>query len=165
MAIVLDNPQQSIRRDPNGTQTSPFDYGFGNLRPAAALDPGLVYEFDSLDVINFLCSIGASRLQLKNLTGNLVHCQNPPVPSYNFNYPSTGLSNLSGSLCVYRRVTYYGNQPTTYVAIIHSPPQVNITVEPEKLKFARLGKICLSGSISPHQQHQWKLCIWGFEMD
>lgn len=114
-ATVIDNTQQSIRRDQNGTQTWPFDYGSGHIRPAAAVDPGLIYEFDSHDVINFLCSIGASPLQLKNLTGNLVHCQNPPVPSYKFNYPSIGLSNLNGSLSVYRRVTYYGNRPTTYV--------------------------------------------------
>ncbi|KAF3439407.1 hypothetical protein FNV43_RR17685 [Rhamnella rubrinervis] len=138
--MTTDNTQHSIRRDPNGMQTSPFDYGSGHIRPAAAMDPGLIYEFDSHDVINFLSSIGGSPLQQKNLTGHFVNCQNPPTPAYNFNYPSIGVSNLNGSLTVYRTITYFGKGPTTYVAYVDFPPEAYIAVKPSKLKFTTIGE-------------------------
>ena len=104
------------------------------------MDPGLIYEFDSHDVINFLCSIGGSPLQLKNLTRHFVNFQNSPTPSYNFNYPSIGVSNLNGSLSVYRTVTYFGKGPTTYVAYVDFQPEVNIAVKLSKLKFTTTGE-------------------------
>jgi hypothetical protein len=101
-AMILDNTQHTIGRDPNGTPTTPFDYGSGHINPTAALNPGLIYDFNSHDIINFLCNTGASPAQLKNLTGELVKCENPPIASYDFNYPSIGVANMNGSLSVYR---------------------------------------------------------------
>ncbi|KAH0996829.1 hypothetical protein GBA52_020693 [Prunus armeniaca] len=139
-ATVLDNSRSTIGRDPNGTPTTPFDYGSGHINPAAAIDPGLVYDFDSHDIINFLCSTGASPLQLKNLTGSLVYCQKSPTPSYNFNYPSIGVSKMNGRVSVHRTVTYYGKGSTVYVANVDYPAGVNVTVAPSKLKFTKTGE-------------------------
>jgi len=139
-ATVTDNTHQLIRRQPNGTQTTPFDYGSGHVNPVASLNPGLVYEFNSQDVLNFLCSNGASPAQLKNLTGDVTQCQKPLTASYNFNYPSIGVSNLNGSLSVYRTVTYYGEEPTVYSASIENPSGVKVTVTPAELKFWKTGE-------------------------
>lgn len=139
-ASVMDNTNGIIGRDPNGTQTSPFDYGSGHVNPVASLNPGLVYNFNSQDVLNFLCSTGASPAQLKNLTGELTKCQKSPIASYNFNYPSIGVSNLNGSLSVYRTVTYYGHEPTVYLASVENPAGVNVTVIPTQLKFGKTGE-------------------------
>ena len=117
-ATVLDNTRRLIGREPNGIETTPFDYGSGHINPTAALKPGLIYDFDSSDIINFLCSTGANPGQLKNLTGHLTYCQNTPLPSYNLNYPSIGVSNMNGSLSVHRTVTYYGRGQTVYAAYI-----------------------------------------------
>lgn len=75
-AIVMDNTRKLIGRYPNDTQATPFDFGSGHINPLAALNPGLIYRFDSNDVIDFLCSIGASPAQMKNLTGQTTYCQN-----------------------------------------------------------------------------------------
>ncbi|KAG2397456.1 CO(2)-response secreted protease [Vigna angularis] len=139
-ATVTDNTQHLIRREPNGTQTTPFDYGSGHVNPVASLNPGLVYEFNSQDVLNFLCSNGASPAQVKNLTGDLTQCQKPLKASYNFNYPSIGVSNLNGSLSVYRTVTYYGQEPTVYSASIENPSGVKVIVTPAELKFWKTGE-------------------------
>lgn len=139
-ATVLDNNNRPIGRDPNGTPTTPFDYGSGHINPVAAIDPGLVYDFDSHDIINFLCSTGATPLQLKNLTGNQVYCQKSSTPSYNFNYPSIGVSKMSGRLSVQRTVTYYGRGSTVYAAYVDYPAGVNVTVTPAKLKFTKTGE-------------------------
>ncbi|KHN21133.1 Subtilisin-like protease [Glycine soja] len=127
-------------RDPNGTQTTPFDYGSGHVNPVASLNPGLVYKFNSHDVLNFLCINGASPEQLKNLTAALTQCQKPLTASYNFNYPSIGVSNLNSSLSVYRTVTYYGQGPTLYHASVENPSGVNVKVTPEELKFSKTGE-------------------------
>ncbi|KAM0996842.1 hypothetical protein ACFX2C_006797 [Malus domestica] len=139
-ATVIDNNRSVIGRDPNGTPTTPFDYGSGHINPAAAINPGLVYDFDSHDLINFLCSTGATPLQLKNLTGSLVYCPKTPTPSYNFNYPSIGVSKLSGRLSVQRTVTYYGSSSTVFAANVDYPAGVNVTVTPRELKFTRTGE-------------------------
>lgn len=139
-ATVMDNTYHLIGRDPNGTQTTPFDYGSGHVNPAASLNPGLVYDFSSQDVLDFLCSNGASPSQLKNITGELTQCQKAPIASYNFNYPSIGVSNLNGSLSVYRTVTYYGHEPAVYVASVENPSGVNVTVTPVEMKFWKMGE-------------------------
>ncbi|TKY67081.1 CO(2)-response secreted protease [Spatholobus suberectus] len=139
-ATVMDNTHRAIGRDPNGTQTTPFDYGSGHVNPVASLNPGLVYDFNSQDVLNFLCSNGASPAQLKNLTGGLTQCHKPLTASYNFNYPSIGVSNLNGSLSVYRTVTYRGEEPTVYYASVENPSGVNVRVTPAELKFWKSGE-------------------------
>ncbi|TYI10058.1 hypothetical protein ES332_A09G115100v1 [Gossypium tomentosum] len=139
-ATVLDNTKHLIGRQPFGNETTPFDYGSGHINPTAALEPGLIYDLDSTDIINFLCSIGGNPAQLKNLTGQLTYCQNPPIPSYNLNYPSIGVSNMNGSLSVYRTVTYYGKDPTVYYAYVDHPVGVKVKVTPSKLCFTKTGE-------------------------
>ncbi|KAL3518527.1 hypothetical protein ACH5RR_021116 [Cinchona calisaya] len=134
-ATMLDNTGSYIRRHPDGSQAIPFDYGSGHINPVAAIDPGLVYDFNSNDVIDFLCSNGATSAQLKNFTGEAIFCKNPPNPSYNFNYPSIGVSNLQGNLSIYRTVTYVGKGPTLYTSQIEFPTGVNVSVVPRTLRF------------------------------
>ncbi|KAH8510398.1 hypothetical protein H0E87_008094 [Populus deltoides] len=139
-AIVMDNTRKLIGRYPSDTQATPFDFGSGHINPLAALNPGLIYRFDSTDVIDFLCSIGASPAQLKILTGQTTYCQNPTKQSSDFNYPSIGVSNMKGSIQVYRTVTYYGTGPTAYVVKADDPAGVQVTVTPAQLKFTKTGE-------------------------
>ncbi|OMO49492.1 hypothetical protein CCACVL1_30984 [Corchorus capsularis] len=139
-ATVLDNTRHIMGRQPNGAEATPFDHGSGHINPTAALEPGLIYDFDSSDIINFLCSTGASPAQLKNLTGHLTYCQKPLTPPYNFNYPSIGVSNMNGSLSVHRTVTYYGKGETIYAAYIEHPVGVQVRVTPSKLCFKKTGE-------------------------
>ncbi|MED6186251.1 hypothetical protein PIB30_065064 [Stylosanthes scabra] len=140
-STVMDNTRRVIGRDPNDTQTTPFDYGSGHVNPLASLNPGLVYDFNTQDVLKFLCSNGASPAQLKNLTiGG--ECKNYPEPtaSYNLNYPSIGVSKLNGSLSVYRTVTFYGKEATVYYASVENPQGVNVRVTPSELRFVKEGE-------------------------
>ncbi|WRX33543.1 Peptidase S8/S53 domain - like 10 [Theobroma cacao] len=151
-ATVLDNTEHLIGREPTGTKTTPFDYGSGHINPTKALEPGLIYDFDSSDIINFLCSTGASPAQLKNLTGHPTYCQNSSIPSYNLNYPSIGVSSMNGSLSVHRTVTYYGKGQTVYAAYIEHPVGVRVTVTPSNLCFTKNGeKMSFRVDFTPHK--------------
>ncbi|PIN25415.1 Cucumisin [Handroanthus impetiginosus] len=138
-ATIQDNTRSIITRHPNGSQTSPFDYGSGHINPAAAIDPGLVYDFDASDIIDFLCSTGASPAQLKNLTGETMYCKNASTSPYDLNYPSIGVSSLIGSISVHRTVTYYGEGPAVYKAELDYPAGVNVSVTPNELRFKKMG--------------------------
>ncbi|KAK4255226.1 hypothetical protein QN277_008249 [Acacia crassicarpa] len=151
-ATTMDNTRGQIGRDPNGTLATPFDYGSGHINPVAALNARLVYDFDSHDVLNFLCSAGASSARLKNLTGELLVCQKSPPASYNLNYPSIGVSNLNGSLSVYRTVTYYGMEPTVYVAGVEEPAGLKVKVTPSEIEFRKTGeKVTFRVDFSPYK--------------
>ncbi|KAK9127731.1 hypothetical protein Syun_016528 [Stephania yunnanensis] len=139
-ATVIDNTGMTIVKDPFRSSTTPFNYGSGHINPVAAVDPGLVYDYDSNDVIDFLCSTGAGPKNLKNLTGEQLTCKKHPTPSYNLNYPSIGVSNMKGNVSVLRTVTYYGQGPTTYTPNVENPKGVGVAVKPNTLVFRKNGE-------------------------
>ncbi|KAI3738617.1 hypothetical protein L2E82_28654 [Cichorium intybus] len=136
-ATITDNTGNLIRTE-NSTNATPFDYGSGHIDPVAAINPGLIYDFNTNDLINYLCSSGASLPQLKNLTTTPV-CKNPPTAAYNFNYPSIGITNLTGNLSVYRTVTYIGEGPTVYYSKLEITG-VKASVYPNVMRFGNSGE-------------------------
>ncbi|PWA40352.1 peptidase S8, subtilisin-related protein [Artemisia annua] len=138
-AYTTDNTQNFIKND-DSTDATPFDYGSGHINPAAATDPGLIYDFNTNDIFNLLCNYHASPAQLKNLTKTPFYCQNPPTHPYNFNYPSIGVSNMTGNLSVYRTVTYIGEGPTLYYAKLEPLRGVKASVDPDVLRFTKKGE-------------------------
>ncbi|RZC82208.1 hypothetical protein C5167_044998 [Papaver somniferum] len=137
-ASVMNSTLKPILRDPIGSPTTPFDFGCGHVNPVAALDPGLIYDYGSNDILNFLCGAGATPAEIRNFTGAPFHCN--PIPSYDLNYPSIGVSNMNGSVSVLRTVTYYGYGPTVFKPFVESPSGVKVTVTPHKLKFKETGE-------------------------
>ncbi|KAJ0810683.1 putative tripeptidyl-peptidase II [Helianthus annuus] len=138
-ATLIDNTQSFIRND-DTTIATPFDFGSGHINPAAAIDPGLIYDFDTNNLIDLLCSYGASDEQLKNLTDTPVYCKKTPTQSYNFNYPSIGVANMVGNLSVYRTVTYIGEGPTVYYSTLEAIAGVKAWVYPDVLRFSKSGE-------------------------
>lgn len=137
-ATITDNTGDLIKNE-DSTEATPFDYGSGHIDPIAAVNPGLIYDFNTSDLINLLCSSGATVSQLKNLTTTPVYCKNPPTASYNFNYPSIGVANLTGNLSVYRTVTYIGEGPAVYHSILEITG-VKASVYPNVIRFQKSGE-------------------------
>ncbi|KAK3018476.1 hypothetical protein RJ639_004136 [Escallonia herrerae] len=128
-----EEPIQAGERD-----ATPFDFGSGHLRPNDALRPGLVYDFNTADVIAYLCSAGVSNWQLQNLVGEDVSCPHSPVPTYNLNYPSIAVSNMKAPTRVTRTVTYLGRgtDPKKFYLDVEQPEGVNLKVQPDTLDFS-----------------------------
>lgn len=61
---MTDNTQSTILRYPLGSPATPFDYGSGHLNPIAAIHPGLVYDYDLGDILDFLCSNGTTSAEV-----------------------------------------------------------------------------------------------------
>ncbi|GLJ29156.1 hypothetical protein SUGI_0574870 [Cryptomeria japonica] len=141
-SYILDNAKQPIRDSYTMQVADPFAMGAGHIDPEAAVDPGLVYDMEPQDYINFLCSLNYTKQQIALLT-------NEPCPNSNFtatdlNYPSFSVVFNSGTQSVQvknRTLTYVGNTlDVVYKVSVKSPRGVKMFVEPQQLKFKRVNE-------------------------
>ncbi|CAJ1971132.1 unnamed protein product [Sphenostylis stenocarpa] len=139
-ATTLDNTNRPIRNAFDKVAT-PFEYGAGHVQPNLAIDPGLVYDLNTTDYLNFLCASGYNQALLK-LFGNLKISYTCPK-SYrieDFNYPSITVHHpASKPINVTRVVTNVG-PPGTYVVSTHGPKGIKVLVQPSSLSFKKTGE-------------------------
>ncbi|CAJ1975308.1 unnamed protein product [Sphenostylis stenocarpa] len=142
-AIQYDNVKGRIKND-SGLVANPYDYGAGEITTYKPLQPGMVYETDVIDYVNFLCyiklNISAIKLISKTVPDNF-DC--PKDSSFdlisNINYPSIAV-NLTGKgvVSVSRTVTNVGEEDeTTYFPVVNAPSNVTVTLIPDKLQFTK----------------------------
>lgn len=144
--------------DPTKTDDLEFAYGSGQINPAAARDPGLVYNASATDYINFLCKQGYNSSTLRLVTGDNSTCDGiTPGRAFDLNYPSFSLyvedgQTISGLFT--RKVTNVGAANSTYKPIINRPiintvslpffmpveEWISVVVEPSVLTFSAVGE-------------------------
>jgi len=121
-------------------------YGAGQINPLKAVNPGLVYDADENDYINFLCGQGYNTTLLRRITGdNNSTCTSANRGSvFNLNLPSFTLSTArskSNNVTFGRTVTNVGSARSTYRATITAhPSSLKIQVVPSVLTFSSLGQ-------------------------
>ncbi|KAI5417282.1 subtilisin-like protease SBT5.3 isoform X4 [Lathyrus oleraceus] len=121
-------------------KATPFAYGAGHVQPNLAVDPGLVYDLNVTDYLNYLCGREYTSDQLKVFYGKPYTCPKS-FSLADFNYPSISIYELDvwKSLNVTRTVTNVG-PPSEYRVEIQQPPQFQVTVQPEILRFTHKGE-------------------------
>ncbi|KAL2903381.1 Subtilisin-like protease SBT5.4 [Bienertia sinuspersici] len=135
-ASPLDNNENKIDEDDKVHEASPFAIGAGLIQPNLAMDPGLVYDMDQYDYINFLCSYDSVSTPIKTFTKRHAYKCPKSFNILDFNYPSISVPNFSGSAIVTRRLKNVG-PPSTYTARVQPPPGISIVVEPNTLVFSK----------------------------
>ncbi|XP_065875174.1 subtilisin-like protease SBT5.3 [Euphorbia lathyris] len=148
-ATTMDNNKEAIQNASN-SKADPFSYGAGHIRPNEAMDPGLVYDLNIYDYLNFLCACGYNQTQILSLSDTPYKCPPNPITLANFNYPSITIPNFNGTITVTRRVKNVG-RPSNYRVHVRNPIGLSIIVEPEVLKFDKIGqeksfKVTLKGT-------------------
>ncbi|PKI75168.1 CO(2)-response secreted protease-like [Punica granatum] len=151
-AIMTTATQTNNLKSPITTHTgsvaAAYEYGSGQVNPAVSLNPGLVYETNASDYLNFLCYYGYSITDIKTIAGNASDGFSCPADSNadlisNMNYPSIAVSGFDGkgSRTITRTLTNVaGNQETPYAVSIDAPKGLAVKVIPEKLVFGRDGE-------------------------
>ncbi|KAI3888688.1 hypothetical protein MKX03_012877 [Papaver bracteatum] len=127
-------------RNASNIKATPFNYGSGQVRPNAAMNPGLVYDLTTNDYLDFLCGLGHDESKLEDFSTAGMHYKCPKL--YNltdFNYPSITVPHLHGSITVTRTLKNVGS-PGTYKARIRAPPRIRVSVEPKTLTFGKIGE-------------------------
>ena len=112
----------------DGPNTNPlviFRQGAGHVRPAAALNPGLVYDAGFADWLGFLC--GAQ-------PGGGCAGVTPIDPS-NLNVASIAIGDMAGAQTVTRKVTNVSGAPVTVSAAISGLSGINAVVSPATLSL------------------------------
>jgi hypothetical protein len=123
-ASQTDNTDRPIQRAGAAT---PLDFGAGHVQPAAAFDPGLVYESSPEDWIRYGCGIG--QFQLVSDWCDTIHARDPS----DLNYPSIAVGDLPGKQTVTRTVTNVTGQASVYVAAVRAPAGFTARVTPRVL--------------------------------
>ena len=121
-----------------------FAYGAGNINPLKASNPGLIYDIDAPDYINFLCGQGYSTKLLQSVTGDNSRCpEGSNKTVFDLNYPSFALSIQPSNPISHvfnRTVTNVGTSPSTYKANVIAPTGLSIKVNPSVLSFTSSGQ-------------------------
>ncbi|WP_433611457.1 S8 family serine peptidase [Dactylosporangium sp. CA-139114] len=121
----LDNTGASIQR--GDRVANPFDDGSGQVRPARAFDPGLVYDSGAQDWARYACGIG--QMQIASDWCPAVGTIDPS----DLNYPSIAIGSLPGTQTVTRTVTNVTDLPSVYVAAVTPPPGTTVEVSPSTM--------------------------------
>ncbi|KAL6556917.1 hypothetical protein OROHE_006793 [Orobanche hederae] len=115
----------------------PFDFGGGIANPNGAACPGLIYDMDTTDYINYLCAMGYSSSAISQQTGQPVMCPTKTVSILDVNLPSITVPYLRNSTTLTRRVTNIGGSVNTiYRAVIDAPAGTFVFVFPPILFFS-----------------------------
>ncbi|HEV2088266.1 MAG TPA: S8 family serine peptidase [Cryptosporangiaceae bacterium] len=130
-ASVRDNRGNPITND-TGTTATPLDYGSGQVTPANAFDPGLVYDSGAKDWTRYLCGVSGG---LAPTSPDCTRAGGAIDPS-DLNVPSIAIGALAGVQTVTRKVTNVSTRPSTYVASISEPAGIDITASPSRFTIA-----------------------------
>ncbi|GJV15317.1 subtilisin-like protease SBT1.7 [Tanacetum coccineum] len=136
-AYILDNNQSIIMDMTTGEQGNPLDYGAGHVNPNKAMDPGLVYDIQPQDYINYLCALNYSRNEIRVISKRSeIDCANATL---DLNYPSfiLVLNNTNTTSTTFQRVlTNVGESGSSYRVMVETPSTgMNVTVEPAIISF------------------------------
>jgi subtilisin family serine protease len=104
---------------------TPFDFGSGEVSPAAAFDPGLVYDSSQVEWLQYLCGIGIALIFPDgSRTCDVVGTIDPS----DLNYPTISIGAITGSQTVTRTVTNVSNQSGNYGLKVAAPAGFKVSV-------------------------------------
>ncbi|XVE58266.1 hypothetical protein DITRI_Ditri04bG0156600 [Diplodiscus trichospermus] len=113
----------------------PFDFGGGIVNPNAAADPGLVYDMDTKDYVQYLCAMGYTNSDISQLTEDPVVCPSKQPSILDINLPSISIPSLKNPIVLSRTVTNVGAVNSKYKANVEFASGINIAVRPDTLIF------------------------------
>nr|GMD15915.1 CO(2)-response secreted protease-like [Ipomoea batatas] len=131
----------------DGAIATPYDIGVGELNPTAALNPGLVYQTEIADYLQFLCATGYNTSQIRLISSTVpkgFKCPKKLTEDMisGINYPSIAVSNLKNGepKAITRTVSNVGPEESVYTATIEALAGIEVTVTPNKLVFTKQEK-------------------------
>ncbi|XP_058106442.1 subtilisin-like protease SBT1.8 [Magnolia sinica] len=138
-STALDNDFRPILVNRDWSIATPLDYGSGHVNPQMAESPGLIYDADIADYVNFLCTLNYTKKQLRSIVRGPISCSKSNKGPGQLNYPSFSVV-FSGNSTIHvltRTVTNVEELPENYtVRVINQrPDKVAILVKPRSLMF------------------------------
>lgn len=136
-ADISDNANGTIIDMTTGIAGTPLDFGAGHINPNRAMDPGLVYDAQVEDYINYLCGLHYTKIQIQMITKRSnFSCSEANL---DLNYPSfiVILNNTNTTSYTFKRVlTNVVDGNFTYDALVEVPKEMKVLVQPATLYFS-----------------------------
>ncbi|KAL2893143.1 Subtilisin-like protease SBT5.4 [Bienertia sinuspersici] len=110
-----DKTEKPLVDDDMVHESTPFSFGAGLVQPNLAMDPGLVYDMNQYDYLNFLCAQHYNATTIKIFSEKHDYKCPESFSLNDFNYPSIVVTEFSESVTVTRKLKNVG-QPGTYTA-------------------------------------------------
>ncbi|TYG39577.1 hypothetical protein ES288_D12G026200v1 [Gossypium darwinii] len=136
-AEVFDNANGRIIDMTTGVAGTPLDFGAGHINPNKAMDPGLVYDIEIQDYINYLCGLNYISKQIRTITG--MHQFNCDSATLDLNYPSFIIllnnTNTTGTT-FQKELTNVAEGSSVYRAVVRAPSGMKAVVQPATITFA-----------------------------
>ncbi|CAM0878296.1 unnamed protein product [Alopecurus aequalis] len=142
-AYNVDSAGHVIGDMATSKDSTPFMRGAGHVDPNRAVDPGLVYDADTEDYVDFLCTLGYTAEEVAILytreDGSPTNCSgSSSVGDHNYPAFTAVFTSHNESITQRRVVRNVGsNVNATYRAVVTSPGGVRVTVKPRKLRFSK----------------------------
>ena len=99
-----------------------FAQGAGHVRPTLAVDPGLVYDNNSVDWLRFICGTG-------QLPASECAPFGGPIDPSDLNLASITIGDMAGAQTVTRTVRSVGSSPETYSVEFSGLPGITASVD------------------------------------
>ncbi|KAI6689032.1 hypothetical protein NL676_025860 [Syzygium grande] len=136
-AYTMNNTGKTLKDQKWRHAGTPLDFGAGHIDPNKAMDPGLIYDLNFQDYVKFLCSLGHTKKQMSAvIRRGQWNCSRSDG---DLNYPSfiALFSNKTGSTKVksFKTVVTNTGDLSVYQAILASPKEMKVTVQPSNLTF------------------------------
>ncbi|KAM1032749.1 hypothetical protein FF1_036339 [Malus domestica] len=152
-AYTVDNTNATIKDQETSLPATPLDFGAGHINPNKAMNPGLIYDMDVQDYIEFLCGLGYNAKQMRAVLRRSEwscssHLTQLNYPSFIASFKSSIDRSSTKSENFTRVVTNVGNHTSIYKAVLQVPRGLKIAVEPSTLAFSR-----------KNQQHAFSLRV------
>lgn len=136
-ADIIDNANGGIIDMITGVPGTPLDFGAGHINPNKAMDPGLVYDLDIQDYIDYLCGLDYNRTQIRTITATSdFTCDNANL---DLNYPSFILilnDTNTTSFTFQRELTNVEDGGSVYRGVVRAPSGMKAVVQPATITFA-----------------------------
>lgn len=117
-----------------------WDTGAGHIDPEKANNPGLVYDINEDDYIEFLCASGYNESEILTIVRRSIHCEKKDVKPWDLNYPAIIVtSDMKGKLIVRTLTNVDESKECEYTVLVGQPLGGKLIVSPLKLKFKTKG--------------------------
>ncbi|KAE8736302.1 putative Subtilisin-like serine protease 2 [Hibiscus syriacus] len=134
MTTAYNNNGTSLTNQPLNTPGTPVDYGAGHITPNRAMDPGLIYDIEFQDYVDFLCGFGYNYAQMRVvLRRSRWDCnrERNELNYFSFISISSKDERFPKVTNFTRVVTNVGDDESNYQATATSSDEMKITVECE----------------------------------
>ncbi|MQL71071.1 hypothetical protein Taro_003377 [Colocasia esculenta] len=145
---VSSNNEDDPITDETGDRASLFAIGAGHVHPAAAMDPGLVYDIPVVDYVRYLCGLGYGDEEMFAMVDRTFNCNSPRLrlDPEQLNYPSIMVTldvrptSKSKSKTISRTLMSVVSKPSKYTAelSLRTQRRMAVRVSPETLQFSGL---------------------------